>query len=175
MKNKLLLAGAVLLSVCSVGVFALITYGFLYPDNHKIHYFTYFEIEAYFLCGLCYLMFYHLIIKKTNCNKSKILMGAGASFITTAQVILLNNLWNYIKFNEMFNWIDPPSYIKFIINDFSYTQCGNWSKYPMVFAMMFTGCLFDAFLLRKTIDLYKEVLFGDIIIIRKEDLNGNSK
>ena len=169
MKNKLLFAGAVLLSVCSVGVFALITYGFLYPDNYKIHCFTYFEIEAYLLCGLCYLMFYHLIIKKTNCNKSKILMGAGASFIATVQVILLNNLWNYIKFNEMFNWIAPPSYIEFIIDDFSYTQCGNWFKYPMVFALMFAGCLFVAFLLHRVINLYKDVFFGNMDFIDKEN------
>lgn len=173
MKSKLLFAGAVLLSVFSVGVFALITYGFLYPDNYKIHYFTYFEKESYLLCGLCYLVFYHLIIKKTNCNKSKILMGAGASFITTVQVVLLNNLWHYISFNEIFHWITPARYISFVIHDLSYTQCGNWFKYPMVFALMFAGCLFDAFLLHRVINLYKDAFFGGEKHAEEENKNDN--
>ena len=39
-KNKLLIAGTVILSFCSVAAFAVITYAFLNPDNYKIGAFT---------------------------------------------------------------------------------------------------------------------------------------
>lgn len=160
-KNKLLIAGTVILSLCSVALLVMITYAFLNPDNYKYCYFTIFEKEAYIFSGLCYLLIYHQIIRKANnSHKSIILTGIGVSAVCTVQVILLNNLWHYISFNEMFDWVDPARYSGFLIKDLSYMQCGNGFKYPMVFALMLAACLFDAFLLRRIINLYKYAFFS---------------
>lgn len=168
-KNKLLIAGTVFLSLCSITFFVVITYAFFNPENFKLHLMTIFEKEAYILCGLSYLSFYSVFIKKANSNKSKILLGAGTAATCTVQIILINNLWHYIEFNEHFDWIGPARYLSFLVQDIFYIQNGNGFKYLVVFLWMFSACLFDAFLLRKTINLYKGAFFGDIIIISKED------
>lgn len=162
LKNKLLIAATVILSVCSVTLFALITYAYLNPKNYDYSFFVIFEKEAYILCGLCYLLVYHQMIRKTEKSlKSKILMGTGISAVCTIQVILFNNLWHYIYFNEIFDWVHPARYLGFLIQDLSYMQNGNGFKYPLVFILMFAGCLFDVFLLHRIINLYKEAFFGD--------------
>lgn len=160
-KNKLLIAATVILSLCSVTVFALMTYAYLNPENYKVGVLTIFEKEAYALSGLCYLLIYHQIIRKSNKSlKSKMLTGIAISAVCTVQVILLNTMWHYISFNEMFDWVYPARYLGFVLQDLSYTGNGNWFKYPMVFLLTFLACLFDAFLLRPLINLYVDAFFG---------------
>ena len=162
-KNKLLIAVTVILSFCSVAAFAVITYAFLNPDNYKIGALTAYEKATYVLGGFCYLLVYHQLIRKTSISlKSKILIGIGFSAVCTVQVILLNTLWHFISFNELFDWENPAGYLGFLIRDLSYTQNGNGFKYPLVFVLMFAGCLFDVFLLRRIINFYKDAfLIGD--------------
>ena len=81
-------------------------------------------------------------------------MSAANAAVCTVQVILLNNLWHYISFNEMFDWVAPSRYIGFIIQDLSYVQNGQGFKYPMVFVLMILASLFVAFLWDKTVNFF---------------------
>ena len=159
--NKLLTATAVILSLCSAAFFVMITYSFFHRENFEIHLLTMFEKEGYLLCGLAYLATYSLLIRYINSSKQKILLAFAAGAVCTVQVFLLNNLWHYISFNETFNWVDAVGYTDFLIHDLSYTENGQFFKYPQVFALIFSSCFFVAFLLRPILNFYEEIMFGE--------------
>lgn len=173
-RNKPLIAATVILSVCSVAFFALITYDYLNPESFGIVDFSVFEKEAYALGGVCYLLVYHQMIRKSEkSRKWKILMGTGVSAVCTVQVILLNTMWHYISFNEVFDWVSHARYLGFIIQDLTYLQHGNVFKYPLVFVLMFAGCCYDAFIFDWVTDLYERVFSDDEQVAEKEDENDN--
>ncbi len=168
LKKKLLIAVTLLLCLGTVALIIVITCAFRFPDNFDISSMVIFEKEAYILCGLCFLLVYHQIIRKTDNIgiKSKILKGFGTSALCTIQVILLNVLWQYIKFNTICDWKYPGNYLGFLFRDLTYTGRGNGFKYPMVFGLMLLAVLFDVFLYDKTIKFFetaenKKIYFED--------------
>ena len=135
---------SVALSLLTILLFVAITVSELNPNNYDIRIITYFEKEVYVLCGICYLYIFHNFIQKATSISSKIILSFLCSFACTVQIFLLNNLWHFIDFNEMFNWEDPVRYSVFLVNDLSYWDNGMGFKYPFVFFLMLIACLADS-------------------------------
>lgn len=142
--KKIFTVTSIALSILTILLFVAITVSYLNPNNYDIKIITYFEKEVYVLCGICYLYIFHNFIQKATSISSKIILSFLCSFSCTVQIFLLNNLWHFIDFNEMFNWEDPASYSVFLVNDLSYWGNGMGFKYPFVFFLMLIACLADS-------------------------------
>ena len=151
--NKLTTSLIVILSFCSLAVFASITYALFCPERTYI--IVYYEKEAYLLCGVCYLLILHRINQHVKSFGKKFLICLSCCTVCTLQVWLLNNLFHYIVFNTMFDWVDPAPYSMFLINDLCYTQNGQIFKYPFVFIFLLFACIMDIIVFSKLTPKFK--------------------
>lgn len=142
--KKMPIVISVILSLISILMFVSITISYLNPDNYDLKLVTYFEKEAYALCGVCYILTFHGFIHNTSSKAKKIFLSFLCGAVFAIQICLLNNLWHYIDFNEKFNWIEPAKYSSFLIDDLKYMHGGMVFRYPLAFALMFFVCLGDS-------------------------------
>lgn len=132
---------SVVLSLLTVGLFAAVTAGFMYPENLDVTIFRFHEYEAYVLCGLCYLYIFRHAVLNVKKESVKVGLSALCSLICTVQIYLLNNLWHYIEFNKFFDWVDPVRYSYFLVDDLRNMTMFMAIRYPLVFLLMFSACI----------------------------------
>ncbi len=134
---------SVVLSLISVALFIGIAMSYLNPGNYELMFFAILEKEIYAFAGFCYLYIFHYIALNAKRETMKIVLSFLCSFVCTVQVFLLNNLWHYIEWNEMFDWENPFRYSGFLIDDLGYRSPELIVRYPLVFGLMFIACLAD--------------------------------
>ncbi len=132
---------SVVLSLLTVGFFGAITISYLDYYDYELFFFRFHEIEAYVLCGLCYLYIFSRAVRNVKKKSVKVVLSLLCSLVCTVQVYLLNNLWHYIEFNEMFDWVDPIGYSYFLVDDLRNMTTVMSIRYPLVFSLMFIACI----------------------------------
>lgn len=107
-----------------------------------------YEYLLYAVIGVFSLALWNKISFK-NTSK-KLLINSFWALGFTAVIFLINNLLHFIKFNNMFNWVDPCPLWVFMKSDITYTQGIGLFRYPFVFALLFSANIIIPVIIQKS-------------------------